>query len=440
MKIKKLLKEIKEKPISSSILFSLGVGTIVLCIYGIINGIRMKRLGNFVSGNNIDISAIILFGMFMIYPIILTLIHIASLFLVPKDDEWRKIVKRFEYITIVIGFLYTTIYMKFCGIMWDAEWYQQLYNTNKHQPIWTEGQFTFFLLCVIGAIGYFLLSFVKLEKMPPLIIVLSISAMYLGIAECVVWCIHIFSVDYWCCLFPFDCVIIAMKTVRYKIKEWNIMELELHHDHVYEGHPILNYFHKKLTHAAYWPTIAFVLVWPLMGIMLCILILFGQAPDVMIKAWTETAGWRLSQQTAPPNLPTDGHYLCTVAARGHSRIVKPLRIGERHGHLIVVNRQLCIANAFEQIIEEKTPLFHKWIRKFYDTYGFPIAKQIRTKGAADMVYFMMKPLEWLFLIVLYLCDAQPERRISVQYLPKRYKEDCDPVKEQIMVCEVKKNE
>lgn len=132
----------------------------------------------------------------------------------------------------------------------------------------------------------------------------------------------------------------------------------------------------------------------------------------------------MSRQTALPNLPADGHYLCTVAARGHSRIVKPLRMGERHGHLIVVNRQLCIANAFEQIIEEKMPLCHRKIRNFYDTYGFPFAKLIKTKGATDMVYLMMKPLEWLFMIVLYLCDAQPERRISVQYLPKRYKEDC----------------
>lgn len=27
--------------------------------------------------------------------------------------------------------------------------------------------------------------------------------------------------------------------------------------------------------------------------------------------------------------------------------------------------------------------------------------------------------EWIFLIVLYLCDANPENRIPVQYLPGR---------------------
>ena len=35
--------------------------------------------------------------------------------------------------------------------------------------------------------------------------------------------------------------------------------------------------------------------------------------------------------------------------------------------------------------------------------------------AADAVYFLMKPLEWAFLLVLYLCDAKPENRIAVQY-------------------------
>ncbi|MCI8410571.1 MAG: hypothetical protein HFJ09_15130 [Lachnospiraceae bacterium] len=36
---------------------------------------------------------------------------------------------------------------------------------------------------------------------------------------------------------------------------------------------------------------------------------------------------------------------------------------------VVVNRQLCIAKAFEQILEERTPRFHKYVRHIYDTYG-----------------------------------------------------------------------
>ncbi len=111
----------------------------------------------------------------------------------------------------------------------------------------------------------------------------------------------------------------------------------------------------------------------------------------------------------------DEHYLCTVAAGGDRRIVKPIRMGIRHGHPVVVNRQLCVANAFEQILEERTPRFHKAVRSFYDTYGFPVAGLIKTKKAADAVYLIMKPLEWIFLIVLYLTDVNPEDRIALQY-------------------------
>lgn len=38
--------------------------------------------------------------------------------------------------------------------------------------------------------------------------------------------------------------------------------------------------------------------------------------------------------------------------------------------------------------------------------------------AADVVYLCMKPLEWIFLLVLYLFDEKPEDRICSQYLPK----------------------
>lgn len=83
-----------------------------------------------------------------------------------------------------------------------------------------------------------------------------------------------------------------------------------------------------------------------------------------------------------------------------------------------MNRQLCIANAFEQVLEERTPGFHRTLRHFYDTYGFPVARLIHSKYTADLVYFIMKPLEWIFLCVLYLTDAHPENRIAVQYTGK----------------------
>ena len=48
--------------------------------------------------------------------------------------------------------------------------------------------------------------------------------------------------------------------------------------------------------------------------------------------------------------------------------------------------------------------------------GSPLARHIKAPLAADMVYVLMKPLEWMFLSVIYLCDARPENRISLQYI------------------------
>lgn len=360
----------------------------------------------------------ILVGMFVVYPVILSVINFVGVFVCPKDQSGRKKQITFEIITIILGSVYTLLYLGLTSIRLNAGWSEQLYNAEVHQPVWSGGVVTVIVLCCVGLLGYGILSGVRLSKMPPLLVVLSMSAMYLGVLECVLWMIQTLSFTY-CLLsvFPANCVLIAVKTVRFKIREWNQMDRQRKKDDADSSLP--GAISRVLAKAELWPLLALLLMWPLLGILLCILVLFGQKPDAVIRAWTETAEWNLSMQTAPPQLYYDEHYLCTVAAGGHEKIVKPIRMGERHGHRVVVNRQLCIANAFEQILEERTPKFHKKVRHFYDTYGFPIARLIRTKGAADVVYVIMKPLEWIFLSVIYLCDAKPENRIAVQYLPKR---------------------
>lgn len=415
--MKKVISYIKKRPVSSSIAFSMGLGFVICILDAVMEAGR--GLTPYVFTDTAAFFVVVLItGACVIYPGILTLINTVSLFLLPKTEQMKRAVRRFEYITIVLGLLYSWIYtyMVF-DIAWDAEWSKQLYDPQIHQPLWTGAMPTFVVLCLAGGIGYFVLSRIKVEKTPPLVTVSAIAAMYLGVFECVMWCIQFFGKEYLLlCLFPLNFMLIAIKTIRCKIYEWNAMKVQC--SEAFEEKTIWNFLNKKLMNAAYWPVLAFLLMWPLLGILLCILMLFGQKPDYVLRVWTETAQWQLSTKTAPPNLPSHGHYLCTVAAGGHEKLVKPLRMGERHGELIVVNRQLCIANAFEQILEEKTPGFHKRVRHFYDTYGFPIAVLIRTKWAADLVYLLMKPLEWVFLIVIYFCDVKPENRIAVQYLSK----------------------
>lgn len=392
------------------------LGALVFCADTMLNG--YDTFGEFVTKGLPNLAGSVffygvLFGVFIFYPAILTLTNLVGMFCLPKDNAEYRVEKCFEAITLVLGPLFTLLFMSIFNIRVDAEWSVQLVNSEVHQPVWTGAAVTIIVLSMVGLVGYMILAWGRLEKLPPLVTVLSMSAMYLGMLVCILWMVQTFDKENWVLsVFPFNCLMMGFKVIRFKICEWKQLE------EAQTADKLLNWCHEILVRAELWPLLALILMLPLLGILLAILILFGQQPDAIIKAWTETAEWRLSQQIAPQNAMYDEHYLCTVAAGGHEKIVKPIRMGERHGHRVIINRQLCIANAFEQILEEKTPKIHRAVRHFYDTYGFPLSRVIKTKGAADVVYILMKPLEWMFLAVIYLCDVKPENRIAVQYLPR----------------------
>ena len=89
--------------------------------------------------------------------------------------------------------------------------------------------------------------------------------------------------------------------------------------------------------------------------------------------------------------------------------------GIRHGKRIVVNRQLCVANAFEKLLHDRAPGSTGRSGTFYNTHGYPLSRKLTTSLRADVVYLLMKPLEWLFLLTLYTFDCGPEPRIALQY-------------------------
>ncbi len=159
---------------------------------------------------------------------------------------------------------------------------------------------------------------------------------------------------------------------------------------------------------------------PLMVIITGLLLLLGQKPDSLIRAFTDTyyQGFSMLNHECD-NVQCGGHYLCSVAANGHRQIVKPQRLGERNGHKIICNRQLLVSNAFEQLVQQKLPLMHKAIRKAYNHVGHFVHRYygvFNNQYVADAVYILMKPLEWLFILVLYTFDRNPENRIALQYL------------------------
>ncbi len=171
--------------------------------------------------------------------------------------------------------------------------------------------------------------------------------------------------------------------------------------------------------------IILILCLPILAIVAGVLLLFGQKPDSIIRAFTDTYKHGFSQWDYKcDNVQCGGHYLCSVAANGHPSIVKPQRRGVRNGNNIICNRQLLISNAFEDLIQEKLPFLHKPIRKHYNKVGDMIHRYygiFNNKFVSDIIYILMKPLEWFFLLVLYTVDRNPENRIAVQYISDRDK-------------------
>ena len=410
----------------SSMVISYIIATILLVMYQLAESLRPYGYGlNRISLPEFTLTSIVwsfFVSLIFVYPIVLTGYHILLLYLETKKKLLKPFI-RFDQVAIWYGLILEFLYLTEGKYVTGADWSVQLKNLEIHTPIFSEAAPTIIFIFIIGIAGYLYLRVRPLKKIPPLMAIISMSAMYLWVIEVLVFTVQVFKgdlsgdnlLDVYLLVYPVCIICIVARTVISKVHEWQEYEMERAK---IQSNLLLNFADKILSNSKLWPIYAIVFMFPLLGIIIGILLLFGQAPDSFIRAWTETADWTLSLKEAPQNIYYDEHYLCTVAAGGHRKVVKPIRKGIRHGHKVIVNRQLCIANAFEQILEEKTPCFHKLVRGIYDRYGFPFARLIKSKWIADIIYILMKPLEWIFLAVIYMSDVHPENRIATQYMGK----------------------
>lgn len=366
-----------------------------------------------------DILSFIILSTFFIIPV--ALVALDFVFFVKKKE--RPI---FE----LIAFLTGGGYMILAYILWDLPPYDSALNiygtANVHEPFNSEHLLTLATMAVVGFFSYYILKFSR-KALPPLLEVILLGGVYVGSILCCVWIFQLICgawpegmsmgmldiLEILClCSVPFLFLVHVVQMLVLLVKEKAKKQEEVH----YENHMLqkINLWFLKGANL-FWMAVPVML--PILILLIMILCLLGQQPDSVILAFTKTSDWVLSGEIAPPPVAYDTHYLCTVSLRGHKKLVKPIRYGIRRGEKIVVNRQLCVANAFEQLLMERVPRFHKAVRNFYDKYGYPISRHINKVWAADITYLIMKPLEWLFLVVLYLFDAKPETRICSQYLP-----------------------
>lgn len=360
---------------------------------------------------------------FVILPAVLSVWNIVNCF-INKDVSERLS----SSLTLIMGFILYLLYFAFRFEI-AGDWYVQINTMQYHKPLSSEYLICIILVMIVGTAGFGVLLFSNAKKLPPLISASAIGAVILLNVFQIFYAVQIYknadiklppkdlddiwTPDLYLYLYHFNVLLIsALAVKRHLIQQIKVLKEEGIEN--YKNTFVKNLYHFMSNIAGY-STIIFVALFFIIAVLEIVFVILGKGFNGSVKAFTDTADWTFSKQIPPPPIEYSGHYLCTVAAGGHKKIVKPLRLGTRRNATIVVNRQLCIANAFEEKIQEISPKFHKFIRGVYDNYGFPLSTLITTPLKADIVYILMKPLEWIFLIFLYMTDVNPEKRIGRQY-------------------------
>jgi hypothetical protein len=364
------------------------------------------------------IIVLILCIIFLGIPLLLTTINILNLF---KKHPIKE--NLCDKCTMILGSIYSIILL--LTILKGKDYQEPLVHAGTdssiHSPIASWHLPTIAFIMLISVVGFLILQSLK-DKLPPLIAAICLSFIYIGNLLGLFYAIQLSNnltatlelpgAVFFAILFPINYFLCSIRLIKKTIKT----QIDYINSQGFKyNNFIISKCKKLLSSSTGWLIFTFILMVPVLCIILIILILFGQQPDAIIKAFTETSDWTLSKQISPPPIEYDGHYLCTVSLRGHKELVKPTRYGIRHKNKIVVNRQLCVANAFEDYIKEKLPKSHHFIRYIYDKYGYPLSNHIDTSIKADVVYILMKPLEYFFVIFLYTFDKNPENRIATQY-------------------------
>ena len=345
-----------------------------------------------------------------------------------RKDTPQKKKHKWTLITLIAGTLLSAAVLSaISSFRWDEPVVIGEYFTELHEPFYEKNMLSLCLFALAAMVCLYLLD--RGRVMPPLAAVICVSGVYGGIilglfyisqlAVNILNDLNLLVAVGYLILFPLNIFIISARVIRETVLLYTTSFRE---NDIESKNRLDSFLRSSLEKAAGWVIFPLVGLIPFTGVLVCLCILCGQGPFGIIRAFTNTSDWTYSAMISPPPVEYEGHYLCTVAVNGHERVVKPLRLGVRHGVVIGVNRQLCAANAFEQLIEDKAPRLHRLVRHIYDKYGYPVSKHITTRLRADIVYILMKPLEWLFVAVLYLFDRDPESRIAVQYTGRHVRE------------------
>lgn len=177
-------------------------------------------------------------GSVMVFPVALAICEVISLIGVkrqrPMQGTWLV-----DLYVFGLGPFCEILYLVLLGNMTSYDWEVQLSNVEKHTPIYTGAAATVVILWMLGLIGYAILQYLPLRKLPPLVTVLSISAMYLGVIELLLFTAQIYRpddfLDLYLLILPICCILIVARLLLAKIQEWNHIVQNAEEEHFGTG-------------------------------------------------------------------------------------------------------------------------------------------------------------------------------------------------------------
>ncbi|MFQ7478537.1 MAG: DUF6688 family protein, partial [Streptococcus sp.] len=196
----------------------------------------------------------------------------------------KPIKKKKQQPTIVLWFglfgcFLEAIFIFIVKEMTFYEWNEPLINSQKHALIWSGAYPTFFTLAALTLLALIIYSYRDANSLSPLANVFCISGILGGVVLLLVFDNQLQVASF----HTFFLLIYSIHLLWVRIREWQEDRTEISYEN-----RLLQWLHQLLNKSRNWPWLAVLVALPTLALVVLVLMLFGQQPDSMIKAWTNT--------------------------------------------------------------------------------------------------------------------------------------------------------
>jgi len=119
-----------------------------------------------------------------------------------------------------------------------------------------------------------------------------------------------------------------------------------------------------------------------------------------IPFWVYSVIWSKNEYNKLPETAPDC-FIVTAATQGHPAIVGSFTPPDNQV-LHAINQQLLTFWKFEDVWKCNYPKSHKVFRRSYNNWGYRAARLITNPWIADLIYILLKPIEWMVLVLLLI--------------------------------------